>query len=77
MDSDIKHCTAALLDEWRIARRAPSQEAAELHYQLTLLYNDQLVFLRRQVRKKPTQGVNPIQRKSYRNLLTAFTSRWL
>jgi hypothetical protein len=45
MACDIGDCTFALYDHWRLARKAPSPDVAELHLQLMVLYRAELAFL--------------------------------
>jgi hypothetical protein len=44
--TEVKHCAIKLCEERRLARDAPSVEAAEVHWQKVMLYKAQFKLLR-------------------------------
>ncbi|MBW8752611.1 MAG: hypothetical protein JF595_00430 [Sphingomonadales bacterium] len=51
MDSDIEHCLDRIAAEESLAHRAASDEAADVHHQVVMLYKAQLTALRRMTRR--------------------------
>ena len=47
MSSELKHCLTMIESEEQLARTAPSEEAAEMHQQMIMLYRAQLEHLRK------------------------------
>ena len=45
MRGQARHCAKMIRTERQLARAAPSREAAEIHYQMVMLYRVQLKLL--------------------------------
>lgn len=55
MNADMKHCIMMIEAEEQRARAAPTDEAAEMHHQMVMLYRAQL---NRLCRRSPIAGVD-------------------
>jgi len=51
MDRDIEHCLDQIAAEESLAHRASSEEAADVHHQVVILYKAQLIALQRMTRR--------------------------